>query len=54
VLLKWSPGLPSAGELYMCAHAYKINAEAMAPYVSMVIDERFQLTEHIKDDKGVR
>jgi hypothetical protein len=54
VLLKWSPGLPSAGELYMCAHDYKINAEAMAPYVSMTIDERFQLTEHIKDDKGVR
>ena len=54
VLLRWSPGLPSSGELYMCAHDFEKNREAMAPYVSMVIDERWQLKEHIKDDKGVR
>lgn len=52
--LRWSPGMSHTPELYMCAHDYKLNAEAIAPYASMVIDERWQLSEHIKDDKGVR
>ena len=53
VLLKWSPGLPSSGELYLCAHDYHRNEEALAPYVSMVVDERWQLTQGIADDHHV-
>ena len=53
VLLKWSPGLPSSGELYFCVHHADQYKEALVPYVSQTIDERWQLTEGIKDDGHV-
>lgn len=53
VILKWSPGLPSSGELYLCAHDFRLHEAAMAPYVSLLIDERWQLSEGIKDDKHI-
>jgi hypothetical protein len=49
VVLKWSPGLPHAGELLFCAHDFKKNEAALAPYVSMIVDERSQLQEHVRD-----
>ena len=52
-ILKWSPGLPSSGELYFCAHHADQYSEALAPYTSMIIDERWQLVEGIRDDKHV-
>ena len=53
VVLKWSPGLPHAGELMFCAHCFRAAEDAIQPYVSMVVDERWQLTEGIKDDHHV-
>lgn len=54
VILKWSPGLPTSGELFFCVHHADQYRDALAPYTSLIIDERFQLEEGIKDDKGVR
>jgi len=51
VVLKWSPGLPHAGELMFCRHHYNAVEEAIAPYVSLIVDERAQLTRHLADDK---
>ena len=53
VVLKWSPGLPHAGELSFCAHDYRAVEEAIAPYVSLIIDERWTLRKHIEDDGHV-
>ena len=53
VVLKWSPGLPHAGELSFCAHDFRAVEEAIAPYVSLIIDERWTLQKHIADDKHV-
>ena len=49
VVLHWSPGMRHNPELYFCAHDYRVVEEAITPYVSMIIDERFQLQEAIRD-----
>jgi hypothetical protein len=53
VVLKWSPGLPHAGELGFCSHHWTTVEEAIAPYVSLTVDERWTLTKHIADDHHV-
>ena len=53
VVLKWSPGLPHAGELGFCGHCYKAHEEALTPYVSLIVDERWTLSKHIEDDGHV-
>ena len=53
VVLKWSPGLPHAGELMFCAHCFQANEQAIQPYVSLIVDERWTLTKHIADDHHV-
>jgi hypothetical protein len=54
VVLRWAPGMPHTPELYFCAHHAHQYSDAIAPYASMVIDERWTLNKHIEDDKGVR
>lgn len=53
VLLKWSPGLPSSGELTFCCHHYAAYEQALTPYASQIIDERWQIRGHIADDNHV-
>lgn len=53
VLLKYSPGLPTSGELTFCSHHFTAFEHALLPYTNQVIDERWQLAEGIKDDKHV-
>ena len=50
VLLKYSPGLPASGELTFCCHHFAAFEEALQPYTSQVIDERWQIAGHIADD----
>lgn len=42
-----------AGELLFCGHHANKHLEAATPYINMVIDERWQLNEHVKDDHHV-
>ena len=53
VLLKYSPGLPASGELTFCCHHFAAFEEALQPYTSQVIDERWQIAGHIADDGHV-
>lgn len=53
VILKRSKRLPSGGELLLCAHDYRKHEPALVPYIAQTIDERDQLTEHVKDDHHV-
>ena len=53
VLLRWSPGLPSSGELTFCCHHFAAFEEALQPYTSQIIDERWQIDKHIADDHQV-
>lgn len=54
VILRWSPTLRQGGELMFCAHDYKRHEQALQPFIAQLIDERYTLTKHIEDDKGVR
>jgi hypothetical protein len=51
VILKRSRKLRRGGELLFCAHDWRKNLEAIAPFVAMIVDETAQLFEHVKDDK---
>lgn len=53
VVLKWSPGLPHAGELSFCRHHMNMYEDAIAPYVSILIDERWTIDKHLADDGHV-
>jgi len=53
VLLKDSDNLPESGELYFCVHHADQYKEPLAPYTRDTIDERWQLTEGIRDDGHV-
>lgn len=46
--------LPGLAELYFCRHCWLKSKAAITPLLVDLIDETDQLTEHIKDDKGVR
>jgi hypothetical protein len=52
-VLRRSPALPNGGELLFCAHCWRGNADALMPYLSVVLDETSQLTRHIADDHHV-
>lgn len=54
VILKWSPKLRRGGELQFCSHDFRKNEQALQPFIAQLIDERYTLTKHIEDDKGVR
>jgi hypothetical protein len=53
-VLRWSPKLRQGGELQWCNHHWGKVRDAITPLCSTIIDETAQLTEHIRDDKGVR
>lgn len=53
VVLASSPSLPEAGELLFCAHDFRKHEDAISPYASLIIDERWQLSEHVRDDGHV-
>jgi hypothetical protein len=53
VVLKWSPSLPKAGELSFCRHHMNMYEDAIAPYTSLIIDERWTIEKHIADDRHV-
>jgi hypothetical protein len=52
-VLKWSPTLRQGGELLFCAHHWAKHAQAIAPLLSVLIDETSQLSRHIADDHHV-
>jgi len=37
------------GELYFCAHHWHQHEEAIRPMLAALLDERSQLTEHVRD-----
>ena len=53
VVLHWSPAMRNNPELYFCNHHFRAHEQALAPFTSMTVDERWQLTEGIKDDHWV-
>ena len=53
-VLRWSPRLRHGGELLFCAHHYNRHEAALAPFISVLIDERHTLTKHATDDGGPR
>lgn len=48
-VLRWSPRLKQGGELLWCAHHATKYLPQLETMCSTVIDERRQLTEHIRD-----
>lgn len=53
VILRWSPTLRQGGELLFCGHCYRKAEQAIQPFISVLIDERWTLTKHVEDDKHV-
>jgi hypothetical protein len=47
--LKWNPMCTGPHELLWCRHHWNQHHQAIAPYVSVEINELWQLTEHIRD-----
>lgn len=53
-IIVWSPTFRGDGQLYFCGHHYAQHEQALRPMTAVLIDERWQLKEHVKDDKGNR
>jgi len=49
-VLRRSPVLPNGGELLFCAHCFRKHGDALMPYLSAIVDETSQLSEHVRDD----
>jgi hypothetical protein len=49
-VLRRSPSLPNGGELLFCAHCFRKHGDALMPYLSAIVDETSQLSEHVRDD----